>query len=226
SGGLIQVGEWADVVLTSTVDTENSSTTRTATIAHNVRVIAKRNVLWPVFAALPDDKPVHFTVEANPYRATLIEFAKSRGELALQPISQSEQKVLEARRNQVMAADPATQHFSFSVEGSTEYQDEDARVEAVTRGELSVNTSDLIRIFGIRTGAPPLAQVAVAQYSGVTRLSSAEFAADGSPVETGRNGGRTGQTGKSTAALPDIRFQPPTHDCPTCGIHRSKGPKK
>src|SRR5262249_61912271 len=76
-GGLIQVGEWVDVVLTSSVESDGAASTRTATIAHNVRVIAKRNVLWPVFAPLTDDKPVHFTVEANPYRAALIEFAKN-----------------------------------------------------------------------------------------------------------------------------------------------------
>src|SRR5205823_8294730 len=66
AGGLIQVGDWVDVLLTSTVETgKDSSTTRTACIAPRVRVIAKRNSLWPVFAPLPDDKPVHFTLEVN-----------------------------------------------------------------------------------------------------------------------------------------------------------------
>ena len=31
----------------------------------------------------PDDKPMNFTLQANPYRAALIEYAQTHGQLSL-----------------------------------------------------------------------------------------------------------------------------------------------
>src|ERR1700722_17000280 len=78
AGGLIQVGEWVDVLLTTTIAVGDQETTKTAVVASNLRVIAKRNALWQIFSGLPENKPVQFTLEANPYRTALIEFAKSK----------------------------------------------------------------------------------------------------------------------------------------------------
>src|SRR5205085_381391 len=63
AGGLILPGAWVDVLFTSHIEGPSGATTRTATLVPRVRVVAKRNTIWPVFAPLPEDKPVHFTLE-------------------------------------------------------------------------------------------------------------------------------------------------------------------
>src|SRR5262249_24579029 len=45
-GGLIQVGDWVDVHLRTSISQGSGATIRTANLAHNARVIAKRNNLW------------------------------------------------------------------------------------------------------------------------------------------------------------------------------------
>jgi len=62
AGGLIQEGEWVDVYLTSNISANGQETTRTATLASGLRVIAKRNTLFQVLAPLPDNKPVHLSL--------------------------------------------------------------------------------------------------------------------------------------------------------------------
>src|SRR5262249_19516108 len=47
AGGLIQVGEWVDVLFTTQISVNGAATTRTAAIAHKQRVIAKRNTTFP-----------------------------------------------------------------------------------------------------------------------------------------------------------------------------------
>src|SRR5205085_75936 len=82
-----------DVMLTSNVDGAGvGSSTRTACIVPRVRVIAKRNTLWPVFAPLADDKPVAYTLEVNPYRAALMEYARGKGQIILSPLPATDQR--------------------------------------------------------------------------------------------------------------------------------------
>jgi Flp pilus assembly protein CpaB len=215
AGGLIAPGEWADVLLTTTVDdgTGGPPTTRTAAVAHKVRVITKRNGLWNVFAPLPDDKLVTFTLEANPYRAALIEYAKTRGTLSLTAVSSAEQKALEGQRQMALEKNiKPVSYAPFSMDDSTEYQDEDLRVDAMNKGQLSINTLDLVRIFNIRTPEPPTSATAVQQLSGVTRLKPAVFNRDGSPAD--------GQyveapQGKGRANANGIRFLSPS-ECAGC----------
>ncbi len=188
AGGLIQVGEWVDVFLTSTIrDAKGKSTTRTAVIAPHVRVIAKRNTLWPLFAPLPQDKPVQFTLEVNPYRAALIEYAKNKGQLMLTPLPTSEQKRLEESRAAVLKGDnPDAVVF---VKDGDEARDEQIRVAAYGRGELVVDERDLVRVFGLTTAepaAPAASTIAVEQIAGVNHYQPARFA-DGSRVYPTKN---------------------------------------
>lgn len=219
AGGLIQPGEWVDVLLTSQVDSgENTpASTRTACIAHRLRVIAKRNGLWPVFAPLPEDKPVTFTLEANPYRAALIEYAKSKGQLSLVTVSAAEQKAMEDRRNLALQNLQPVSYTPFSMENSAEYLDEDNRVTLLSRGDLAIGNADLIRIFAIKTTEPPAAppaQVTVQQFSGTGRLFPAVFNADGSPVEDSTTTRRRDRKGAVDNMAPAIRFSAPK--CAAC----------
>jgi Flp pilus assembly protein CpaB len=215
AGGLIAPGEWADVLLTTAVDdgTGAAPTMRTAAVAHKVRVVTKRNGLWNVFAPLPDDKLVTFTLEANPYRAALIEYAKTRGTLSLIAVSSAEQKALEGQRQMALEKNIKPVSFApFSMDDSTEYQDEDLRVDAMNKGQLSINTLDLVRIFNVRTPEPPVSATAVQQLSGVTRLKPAVFKSDGTPAD--------GQyvdapQGKARASASGIRFLSPS-ECTGC----------
>jgi Flp pilus assembly protein CpaB len=231
AGGLIQVGEWVDVLFTSTIEgvEPSSATTRTACIAHRLRVITKRNGLWNVFAPLPEDKPVTFTLEANPYRVALIEYCKSKGNLSLSPVSAAEQKDLEERR--AMALNNTIKPVSyapFSMAESAEYRDEDARVEMMNRGELAVNVVDLVRIFGLRTPEPPPAPnppTTVQQYAGVVRYRPAVFNTDGSIPDPDRGGHGSSAVGaKGNSPLSSFRFVQPK--CDACEEKMKKGKQK
>jgi Flp pilus assembly protein CpaB len=224
SGGLIAVGEWVDVYLTCQVEAgEDKGTTRTAPIAHKLRVIGKRNALWQIFAPLPDDKLVNFTLEANAYRAALIEFAKDKGHLSLVPVSAAELKLPDRKNGAVSTTDPAAEQTSFSIPGSTEYEDEDGRVEAIERGELNVNTADLMRIFDIHPPPPPPPPMlpppptTIQQFSGVSRLGDAVFKADGTPVDR-KNSPPAVEAAQKAAAAAGIRFSPPAvkKECESC----------
>src|SRR5262249_31105528 len=84
AGGLIRVGEFVDVTLTTTICTDpkcTASRNATAPLAQGLKVVVKRDSLWTMMAPIPEDKPVSFILEANAYRAALIEFAKTRGTL-------------------------------------------------------------------------------------------------------------------------------------------------
>jgi Flp pilus assembly protein CpaB len=85
---LIRRGDTVDVHLTTTicVDPEcRQSRTMSAPIATGLKVIFKRDSLWQKLEAVDDVKPTPFTLEANPYRAALIDFAKTRGQITLIP---------------------------------------------------------------------------------------------------------------------------------------------
>lgn len=181
-GGMIQVGDWVDVILRSTIASGDGSApvARSANLAHNVRVIAKRNNLWPIYTPLPEDKPVDYTLEANPYRASLIEFAKDKGSLVLVPLPSSEQKVLEARRNERLLANTPIGPGYFSEPDSIEYKDEDTRVNAFLNGDVTLGEGDLVRIFGLKIEAPaapvpPVSPKMIERYSGVNKQGPVIF---------------------------------------------------
>jgi Flp pilus assembly protein CpaB len=226
AGGLIQVGEWVDVYLTSTITQGEKEITKTAPVAQSLRVIAKRNALWVVFAALPENKPVQFTLEANPYRAGLIEFSKTKGNLTLVPLSAAEQRVLEDRRGRLLAGNnPRLLPISFAPATSTEANGEDGRVDAFNRGEYSIGSADLVRIFDLTTPPPPRAQVVVEHFNGLSRTQFTRFGPDGEFLGTeeprrARTAGQSATRSRSkTADTGSFEFNSP--DCKTC-----KTPKK
>jgi len=167
AGGLIQRGEYVDVYLTTRITIpgrRNSySTTETAVIARNLKVIVKRNMLWDALAAVDPKKPIEFTLEANLYRAALIEYCKIKGDLTLVPTATPKDTNSKGSRSYVSA--------SQSDPNSKEYQNEDERIEAFQRGEYAVGDADLERIFGLLPPDSPHYKrpTEIEQYTG-TRL--------------------------------------------------------
>jgi Flp pilus assembly protein CpaB len=169
AGGLIQVGEWVDVLLTSNVrDGDGNASTHTAAIAKGLRVIAKRNILWPIFAPLPEDKPVQFTLEANPYQAALIEFAKGKGQLTIVAIPASEAQKYEERRTSAMANPQEATLVSFGDATTAEAKAEVTRLDTFLKGE-AVGDGDLEKIFNLKAPPPPARTIQVEQYFGLSR---------------------------------------------------------
>ena len=152
AGGLVKVGEKVDVLLTTTIfeGKSKSGGTATANLARDLRVVVKRDNLWTVLQPVPQDKPVSFTLEANPYRAALIEFARHVGEITIVPA---------AGKDGVGKAD------------GKELLEETARVTAFLNGELAVGERDLERLFHLQpraTKEPP--PFSVEMYSGTKKL--------------------------------------------------------
>jgi Flp pilus assembly protein CpaB len=157
AGGLIQLGDWVDVYITTVVGRSDSKsqTPRTALIAKNANVIVKRNTLFPVYAPLPNDVPVDFTIAVNPYRAALIEHASSFGQISLIPANEVEKKRLDGIREQIGAdPDKAVLLTSADVE-SSEYRDELRRVRDYTSGKLSIGTEQMLTVLGLKPLNPP-----------------------------------------------------------------------
>lgn len=243
AGGMINVGDWVNVQLTTTItDGNGNATTSTALLARNVRVIAKRNNLWPVTQPLSQGYPMNFTLEMNPYRAALTTFVQDKGSITLSPIADADKRQLEARRSDLMSQAGVTQ-IAYSQPDSLEYKDEDVRVANYLQGNYAVGEGDLMRIFRVKMEepTPPSAPPArVQQFVGVRRLGQVSFV-DGKPVEEEedrRHGGYRSTTpqqgGHSPAATPiqqtpsnaspgnasrnsgGFTFQPPNVYCPTC----------
>jgi hypothetical protein len=230
AGGLIQPGEWVDVMLTTDIEgPDGKASTRTAVIAPKVRVIAKRNVLWPVFTPLPDDKPVPFTLEVNPYRAALIEDVKKKGEISLVPIPASEQQRLETLRTEAERAGTPALLVAFANTETTEYQDEKDRVEQFNKGELSVGDRDLYRIFGLEEPKPKVepTKTSIERIIGTDVRSVIAFNDDGQPISEKKLPGSAAAAAKpSTADSASFQFYKPGSrrgsDCPTCGKNGKK----
>jgi Flp pilus assembly protein CpaB len=224
AGGLVQVGDWVDVLLTSKVDGHGSSSTRTACLIPRVRVIAKRNTLWPVYAPLPDNKPVQFTLEVNAYRAALMEFARNKGDVTLAPLPWSEQKKLEDRRdNAIRQVSFVKAPGHFLELNSTDAEEEDQRIMAYHKGELTISEADLVRIFGLKafTTPPPLQTTEVQRIVGVKLFEPARFNHESMPIMT-RPGNPTASPANghlNSRPSPSMSggFQFNSPSCATCG---------
>lgn len=202
AGGNIVVGEWVDVLLTSTISGgDGITTTKTATLVPASRVIAKRDTLWPVFAPLPKDKPVDFTLEVTAHKAALIEFARNKGTISIVPLPQSEQKRLEASRQEKLAAqkehgDQGPVAVAPGGNGAApEEEDEVTPAQATTaKSDPIVSDADLVRIFDLKvpqpvTEPPPPATWTVERYVGTRRVEAAVFTLDNQRVVPGSTPG-------------------------------------
>ena len=187
AGGMISVGDWVDVFVTCNVEGRNGATsTRTACLVAHVRVVAKRNTLWPVYAPLPETKPVQYTLEVNPYRAALIDFISSRGQFLLSPLPLSEAKRLEAERTQALDTREGVVRVHFLNAADPEAREEEGRVGAFLRGDLAVGEVDMMRIFGLNTDAPPRSPIVIERLTALDHLDPVRFTATGERIITDR----------------------------------------
>ncbi len=207
AGGLISKGDHVDVWLTSVVCDGNDcskATTLGAYIARDLRVIVKRNSLWTTLRPNPDNVPVSFTLEANPYRAALLEFASSKGAISLMPAASP-------RRDPVIAPASTAPPKPFGIPDSREYKDEDERVDRLLKGEISITNGDLERIFNLRPvvrpqPAPP--PITIQRISGNSPVGSSVFSADGRYIGNVRPGQSAGERETAEASGPVVAGAP------------------
>lgn len=104
AGCAFGLGDYVDVMLTTVVGdavSEGQPITRSAIIARNLKVLGKQGSLYPISKTLAVDKcPCIYLLEANPYRAGLIEYSKEKGIISLLPASSPEQQLLDTRRDE------------------------------------------------------------------------------------------------------------------------------
>jgi Flp pilus assembly protein CpaB len=142
AGGVIQLGEYVNVLLTCRIPKPDGNTmVETAEIGRDCRVILKRPSLYPTTGSDPAGRAIPWGLEANPYRAALIDFAQCKGEITLEPIAKVNSDALTAKRE-----------LGFGDVTSEEYRDEDIRVNKVIRGDYAIGYDDLARIFKIPVG--------------------------------------------------------------------------
>jgi Flp pilus assembly protein CpaB len=251
AGGLINVGDWVDIQLMAAIETPavplpggaaaaGGTTAQAAIITRAARVVAKRNSLWPVNTPLGPDCPVNFTLETNPYRAALIEFAKDKGTIVLLPVGDSDKRSLEARRNDLMqSSNPASiQSVSYNIADSNEYREEDKRVGNFLNGNYVINEGDLVRIFQLKY-VPPTPPSPERRMEKVVGISTAGFVKTGSRVNSGDSVAEEGNAGAiaqrsgpslsggytvgGNAGSP-FRFKPPEApaNCNSCQSGRGK----
>lgn len=101
AGSLIQHGDWVDVYLTTYVGiqkldgaTIKPPELRTALIAKNVHVIAKRDSLYDLYYPQRSNE-ISYTLAMNPYRAALFDYARTIGSITLVPVSNAERTKLD-----------------------------------------------------------------------------------------------------------------------------------
>lgn len=252
AGGLINVGDWVDIQLMAAIETPavplpggaaaaGSTTAQAAIITRAARVIAKRNSLWPVNTPLGPDCPVNFTLETNPYRAALIEFAKDKGTIVLMPVGDADKRALEARRNENMSQPVSLNPVmpaSYNIAESNEYREEDKRVNNFLNGNYVISEGDLVRIFQLKY-VPPTPAKPENKLEKVVGISTAGYvrtrnggATDA--VDEGHSGAIARRAGPSSASAggysvagngsSPFRFKPPEApaSCTSCQTGRGK----
>ncbi len=132
AGGVLRVGEIVDVLLTSQVSVVGKGTElRTATIARGCKIIMKRDNIFTVLRSDPSDKPLEFTLQANTYRASLIEFSKYKGVVSLQP-----------------APGPGMMMTTM---------EDQMKITEMNQGNYAVGDKDLIPVFNVTPQTPAIA---------------------------------------------------------------------
>ncbi len=184
AGGLIAVGDWVDVLVLTDVSRTDSPARvpQSGVVVQAAPIVAKRSSLFSVFSA-PKAGPIGHMVAVNPYRAALLEYARSVGTISLVPVSAAEKRRLDtiktrATTNPTAAAAAAV---PFAEPGSPEFRDEVERIEKYNRGELAVGRADLARVLQLAPPAPRTPAVQIEIIRGTARAGTATFEPPGGP---------------------------------------------
>lgn len=184
AGGLIAVGDWVDVLVLTDVSRTDSAARvpQSGVLVQAAPVIAKRSSLFAVFSAQKDG-PIGHMVAVNPYRAALLDYARSVGTISLVPVSAAEKRRLDTIKTRA-ATNPATASAAaipFAEPGSPEFRDEVERIEKYNRGELAVGRADLARVLQLAPPAPKAPAVQIELFRGTARAGTASFDPPGGP---------------------------------------------
>ncbi len=202
AGGLIQVGDWVDVYVTTEVSRTDSTNKvpHTGLVAKAAQVVAKRDTLHKIYSGLPSDY-VQFTLAANPYRIALMEYSRSLGTLSLVPVSAEEKKNLDALRDAAMKDPAKATLITIGNPQSSESVREQERVQEYDSGNLGIGTEDLMRVLSLEpipvpppppapmipppqpAPTPPPPPTTIELYSGTNRQPSAVFPANVPPPQ-------------------------------------------
>lgn len=181
AGGLISVGDWVDLYLTTDVarTDETNRNPHTGLLVQHAQIIAKRDTLWSAFAPQPNETTIQYTLAANPYRAGLLDFTKTLGHLTMVPVSQSEKKKLDELK-QVVMNDPSKPVFlSTGDPNSDSAKAEVQRIHEYETGTLSLGGDDLMKVLNLKPLPsplpPPPPPVSVEIYTGVNKQTTAVF---------------------------------------------------
>lgn len=186
AGGLLGVGDWVDVYVTSVISRtdEPGRVPYTGLIARNVQLIAKRDTLFSGFAPIAPTAEIPHTLAANPYRAALIEYARSVGVLTLVPLSDVEKKQFDEAKKIAMTDGTKSLALSVPDTSSPEYKDEEKRVQEYKTGVQSMSSDELARVFNLKPivvppppPSPPPAPkpIVIETFSGTQRGTSSTF---------------------------------------------------
>jgi Flp pilus assembly protein CpaB len=192
AGGLIQVGDWVDLYITTEIGRTDLTgrLTQTGVLVHHALVIAKRDTLFTGFASIAPETSIQYTLAVNSYRAALVEFGRSVGVLTMSPISEQEKKQLDELKQTITKEPSKIALLSYSDANSTDYKLEDQRIKDSQEGKLSVGSEDLIRVLNLkpipvptppllppapRVKATPPPPITVEILSGTRQAAKAEF---------------------------------------------------
>ncbi|QEL13257.1 Flp pilus assembly protein CpaB [Limnoglobus roseus] len=151
AGGLIQVGDWVDVYVTTEVSRTDLDVKvpHTGLVVKAAQVVAKRDTLYKIYSGLPSEF-IHFTLSANPYRTALIEYARTIGTLSMVPVSAEEKKKYDVLKD--ASANNPDKAIELAV-GNTdgrEGREELRRVKEYEAGTLGVGATDIFRILNLK----------------------------------------------------------------------------
>lgn len=156
AGWLIGKGDWVDVHIISNVGRTDNTTKspparREGLIVRHAHVIAKRDSLVDLNLPIPKGETTFaYTLSMNPYRAALLEYARTLGTISLEPVSKEEQEKLNAMAKDVNG-DPAKAALILVGDPNTKQGiDEQARVDQYTSAGTAIGPEDLARVLQLK----------------------------------------------------------------------------
>ena len=198
ASGLIQVGDWVDVYISTEVGRTDmpNPVPYTALLVPHALVVAKRDTLYPIYDPLRSDT-ISFTLATNPYRSALLEHGRNVGTISLVPVSSEEKKRLDGLKDEAIKnPGDSSVAATFAPNGSPEFKAEVERIKNYTEGSLSIGDDTLVKLLKLpaieapppppkpvkppnpvkpQPTPPPPPPVEIELFSGANRTGSAVF---------------------------------------------------
>lgn len=160
AGGLISKNDWVDVHLITNVSRTDDSTPvrREGLLVRHAHVVARRDTLVNLATSPMSDK-FSYTLSMNPYRASLLEYARTLGIITLSPVPKEEKDRLDAMAKEANG-DPAKAALILVGDPNTrEGMEEEIKVKDYATTGLGVGTSDVARVLQLRPLEAPVLEL-------------------------------------------------------------------